>query len=162
MKETIAVYPGSFDPITNGHIDIIERSLKFIDRIVIAVTDNPHKKPLFELNKRISIIKNIFKKSTSVEVEIFNGLLVDYLKKKNIFLIIRGLREVSDFNYEFQIVLTNRKFLSRLETIFLMPREEYLFLSSSIIKEIASMNGDVKKFVPEIVAKELKNIYKNR
>ncbi len=156
MKNITAVYPGSFDPITNGHIDIVERSLKFIDRLVIAVTDNPHKKPFFDINKRSVIIKSIFKKYTNVNVEIFNGLLINYLKNKNIFLIIRGLREVSDFNYEFQMVLTNRKFLSKLETIFLMPREDYIFLSSSIIKEIASMGGDIKKFVPEIVVKEFK------
>jgi pantetheine-phosphate adenylyltransferase len=160
MKKTIAVYPGSFDPITNGHIDIIERSLKFIDSIIIAATDSPSKKPLFEIDKRISMIKDIFKENNNIKVEKFSGLLVDYLKKKKIFLIIRGLREVSDFNYEFQLVLTNRKFLFNLETIFLMPREDYIFLSSSIIKEIASMGGEVEKFVPDIVVNELKKIYK--
>ncbi|MCX7704642.1 MAG: pantetheine-phosphate adenylyltransferase [bacterium] len=155
-KERLAVYPGSFDPVTNGHVDIIERSLKFIDRLIISVTHHPVKKPLFSFRERMEMLQGVFQKRREITVDYFDGLLVDYLEKKGIYLVIRGLRAVSDFDYEFQMVLTNRKLLPQIETIFLTPREEYLYLSSSLVKEIARLNGPVEKFVPEIVVKKLK------
>ncbi|MCM8815966.1 MAG: pantetheine-phosphate adenylyltransferase [Candidatus Omnitrophica bacterium] len=155
-KERLAVYPGSFDPVTNGHVDIIERSLKFIDRLIVSVTHHPTKKPFFSFKERMEMLREIFKGRDEIIVEYFDGLLVDYLKKRGVYLVIRGLRAVSDFDYEFQMVLTNRKLLPQIETIFLTPREEYLYLSSSAVKEIARLNGPVEKFVPEVVAKKLK------
>ena len=155
-KERLAVYPGSFDPVTNGHIDIIERSLKFIDRLIVSVARHPAKKPLFTFKERVEMLQSVFSGRQEIVVDFFDGLLVDYLKKKGVYLVIRGLRAVSDFDYEFQMVLTNRKLLPRIETVFLTPKEEYLYLSSSAVKEIAKLNGPVEKFVPEIVAKKLK------
>lgn len=155
-KERLAVYPGSFDPVTNGHIDIIERSLKFIDRLIVSVTHHPVKKPLFSFKERMEMLQEIFAGRQEIVIEYFDGLLVDYLERKGVYLVIRGLRAVSDFDYEFQMVLTNRKLLPRIETIFLTPREEYFYLSSSAVKEIARLNGPVEKFVPEIVARKLK------
>lgn len=155
-KERLAVYPGSFDPVTYGHIDIIERSLKFIDKLIVSVTHHPVKKPFFSFKERMEMLHEVFKERNEIIVEYFDGLLVDYLEKKGVYLVIRGLRAVSDFDYEFQMVLTNRKLLPRIETIFLTPREEYLYLSSSAVKEIARLNGPVEKFVPEVVAKKLK------
>ncbi|HOK80491.1 MAG TPA: pantetheine-phosphate adenylyltransferase [bacterium] len=151
-----AVYPGSFDPITNGHIDIIERSLKFIDKLVVSVTHHPVKKPLFSFKERMEMLRDVFSGRQEIEIDYFDGLLVNYLEKKQIYLVIRGLRAVSDFDYEFQMVLTNRKMLPHIETIFLTPREEYLYLSSSAVKEIARLHGPVEKFVPQVVAKKLK------
>lgn len=157
----VAVYPGSFDPVTNGHIDIIERSLKFIDRLIVSVAHHPVKKPLFSFNERMEMLKEIFKGRKEIEIEYFDGLLVEYLKKRKVYLVIRGLRAVSDFDYEFQMVLTNRKLLPEMETIFLTPKEEYFYLSSSAVKEIARFNGPVERFVPEIVAKKLKEKFQN-
>lgn len=160
-REQIAVYPGSFDPVTNGHIDIIERSLKFIDKLIVSVAHHPAKKPLFSFKERMDMLKEIFKGRKEIEVEYFDGLLVDYLKKRNIYLVIRGLRAVSDFDYEFQMVLTNRKLFPDIETIFLTPKEEYFYLSSSAVKEIARLNGPVEKFVPDIVAKRLREKFQS-
>ncbi|MCM8765062.1 MAG: pantetheine-phosphate adenylyltransferase [Candidatus Omnitrophica bacterium] len=159
-KERLAVYPGSFDPVTNGHIDIIERSLKFIDKLIVSVTHHPTKKPLFSFKERMEMLQGVFRNRQEIIIEYFDGLLVDYLEKKGVYLVIRGLRAVSDFDYEFQMVLTNRRMLSRIETIFLTPKEEYLYLSSSAVKEIARLNGPVERFVPEIVAEKLRE--KNR
>ncbi|HPP67215.1 MAG TPA: pantetheine-phosphate adenylyltransferase [bacterium] len=155
-KLRMAVYPGSFDPITNGHIDIVERSLKFIDKLVIGVIRHPGKKPFFTFKERLEMLKNVFAGRKEITIEYFDGLLVDFLEKNGIHLVIRGLRAVSDFDYEFQMVLTNRKMLPDVETIFLTPREEYLYLSSSTVKEIARLRGPVEKFVPEFVADKLK------
>lgn len=155
-KERLAVYPGSFDPVTNGHIDIVERSLKFIDKLIISITRHPVKKPLFTFKERLEMLKNIFASREDVVIDCFDGLLVDYLEKKGIYLVIRGLRAVSDFDYEFQMVLTNRKMLPRIETIFLTPREEYFYLSSSTVKEIARLHGPVERFVPAFVAEKIK------
>ncbi len=158
--ERIAVYPGSFDPITMGHIDVIERSLGFVDRVVVAVTNHSRKNSLFTIEERVALIRTIYDKSKRVEVDRFNGLLVNYMKKKRINIILRGLRAVSDFEYEFQMLLANRKLDSRIETVFLMPGEEFFFISSSIVKEIASLKGDVSMFVPEVVAEALKKKFK--
>ncbi|MCM8785366.1 MAG: pantetheine-phosphate adenylyltransferase [Candidatus Omnitrophica bacterium] len=155
MKK-IGVYPGTFDPITYGHIDVIERSLKIVDKVIIAVSEFKRKDFLFTIEERIDLIKEVFKNNESVNVESFDGLLVDYLKKKNAKIIIRGLRAISDFDYEFQMVLINRKLNKDMETIFLMPREEYFYISSSIVKEIAKLNGDVSCFVPKNVEQALR------
>jgi len=150
MKK-IGVYPGTFDPITNGHIDVIKRSLKIFDKVIVAVSNFPRKNFLFSLSERIQLIKGVFKNNEKVEVDSFDGLLVDYLKKRNLNIVIRGLRAISDFDYEFQMVLANRKLYKEIETIFLMPREEFFYISSSIVKEIAKLGGNVSCFVPKNV-----------
>ena len=151
-----AVYPGSFDPITNGHIDVIKRSLKIVDKVIIAVSSFQRKNFLFTLKERIEMIRETFKGDERIEVDSFDGLLVDYLKKKNLNLIVRGLRAISDFEYEFQMALTNRKLNKEIETIFIMPGEEYFFISSTLVKEIAKLKGQISCFVPSIVEKKLK------
>ncbi|MCD6221662.1 pantetheine-phosphate adenylyltransferase [bacterium] len=151
-----AVYPGSFDPITNGHIDVIKRSLKIVDKVIIAVSSFQRKNFLFTLKERIEMIKETFKGEERVEVDSFDGLLVDYLKKKNLNLIVRGLRAISDFEYEFQMALVNRKLNKEIETIFIMPGEEYFFISSTLVKEIAKLKGQISCFVPSVVEKKLK------
>ncbi|MEK6577187.1 MAG: pantetheine-phosphate adenylyltransferase [Nitrospirota bacterium] len=157
-----AVYPGTFDPITNGHIDIIKRSLRIFDRVVIAVAPNPKKTPLFDINERIFMIEEATKGMKNIEIEPFDGLLVDYIRQKGAIAIIRGLRAVSDFEYEFQMALMNRKLSDTIETVFMMPSEEYSYLTSSLIKEVASYGGEVKDLVPSIAAKRLKDIFKRR
>ena len=151
-----AVYPGSFDPITNGHIDVIERASKIFDKVIISVGDNPEKKSLFTIQERVEMIKEATKNLKGIEVEGFKGLLLDYVKKKDSKIIIRGLRAVSDFEFEFQRALLNRKIDGDIETIFIMTKEDYVYLNSSIIKEIAMFSGAVKKLVPAIVEKKLK------
>ncbi|RKY30612.1 MAG: pantetheine-phosphate adenylyltransferase [Candidatus Omnitrophota bacterium] len=151
-----AVYPGSFDPITNGHIDVIKRSLKIVDKVIIAVSSFQRKNFLFTLKERIEMIKETFKGDERIEVDSFDGLLVNYLKKKNLNLIVRGLRAISDFEYEFQMALTNRKLNKEIETIFIMPGEEYFFISSTLVKEIAKLKGQISCFVPSVVEKKLK------
>lgn len=148
IVEKIAVYPGSFDPITNGHIDVIEKGLSFLDRVIIAVSTYPRKNFLFTVEERINLIKGIYRGHKKVEVDKFDGLLVDYLHTRDINLILRGLRAVSDFEYEFQMALTNRILDKNIETVFLMPGEEFFFISSSLVKEIAFLKGDISKFVP--------------
>lgn len=156
MKKNIAVYPGTFDPITNGHIDLVERSLGIFDEVIIALAPNPKKIPLFTIEERIEMIKTATKGLENVKTDVFNGLLVNYAKKKKAKAIIRGLRAVSDFEYEFQMALMNRRLDSRIETVFLMPSEEYSYLTSTIIKEIAAFKGSVKGLVPKIVEDKLK------
>ena len=156
MKGKIAVYPGSFDPITNGHIDVIKRALAFVDKVIVAVSAHSRKNLLFTTEERVGLIRAVYKKDKRIEVDSFSGLLVDYLKDKRIKLIVRGLRAVSDFEYEFQMALANRKLDGSIETVFLMPGEEFFFISSSIVKEIASLKGDVSSMVPEVVFKALK------
>ena len=159
MKK-IAVYPGSFDPITRGHIDLIERSLEFVDKVIVAVADHSRKNLLFTTEERVNLIRAVYCKNKRVEVDKFDGLLVDYLKKKHINIILRGLRAVSDFEYEFQMALTNRKLDSKIETVFLMPGEEFFFISSSLVKEIAGLKGDVSMFVPAVVSSALRKKFK--
>ncbi|MCK9266636.1 pantetheine-phosphate adenylyltransferase [bacterium] len=153
--ERVAVYPGSFDPVTNGHIDVIKKSFSFLDRIVIAVSTFPRKDFLFTGEERVDFLKEIYKGNKKVEIDKFDGLLVDYLSQKNINIILRGLRAVSDFEYEFQMALTNRRLNENIETVFLMPGEEFFFISSSLVKELAFLKGDISKFVPTIVKNEL-------
>lgn len=155
-REIIAVYPGSFDTVTYGHIDIIERALKIFDKLIILVGDNPQKKPLFTSNERIEMLKECLKKYSNIEIEYFNGLLLDYMKERNLKIIIRGLRAVSDFEFEFQRALLNREIDGDIETVFIMTKDDYAFLNSSIVKEIAMFKGPVDKFVPHMVEKKLR------
>ena len=151
----IAIYPGTFDPITNGHLDILERALKLFDKVIITVAKNPTKQPLFDQEERRSMIRSAVKRYKNVEVDMFDGLLVEYARKKKATSLVRGLRAISDFEYELQMALMNRKLDSTLETVFLMPNEKYTYLNSSIIREIARLGGDVRDFVPETVLKAL-------
>lgn len=161
-RKTIAVYPGSFDPPTNGHIDIISRASNIFSKVIVAITHNYNKKHMFCLEDRIEMMKQSVIKMDNVEVQSFSGLLVDYLQKINSFYVIRGLRALSDFEYEFQMALMNRKLNSKIETIFLMPDQEYTFLSSSMIREIAALNGNFKKFVPAPVYKRMQSKLLNK
>ncbi len=158
-----AVYPGTFDPVTNGHIDIIERSLKLFDKVYVIVGDNPQKAPTFTPEERVDMLKSALEKHNSrIEVEHFEGLLLNYVKKKRSNVIIRGLRAISDFEFEFSRALLNRELEKEIETIFIMTKDDYAFLSSSIIKEIAMFGGSVKGFVPEIVEEKLREKYSNK
>jgi pantetheine-phosphate adenylyltransferase len=156
----IGIYPGTFDPITNGHLDLIDRGLRIFDEIIVAVAPNPRKQPLFNLEERIKLIKESVKDCKNVTVEAFNGLLVEYAKTKKATAIIRGLRAVSDFEYELQMALMNRRLDSEIETVFMMPSEEFSFLTSTIVKEVASFGGSVKGLVPLIVEEALKEKFK--
>ncbi|MDP6265189.1 MAG: pantetheine-phosphate adenylyltransferase [Candidatus Woesearchaeota archaeon] len=151
-----AVYPGSFDPVTNGHIDVIKRSLKIFDKIVVTVGDNPGKEPAFTTEERIEMLKESTKDLKNVEVDSFSGLLLDYVKNKGSNIIIRGLRAVSDFDFEFQRALMNRVVDNEIETVFIMTKEHYVYLNSSIIKEITMFGGKVNGLVPKIVEEKLK------
>jgi len=151
-----AIYPGTFDPITNGHIDIIQRALKLFDKVVITVARNSAKDPLFSEEERLVMIKEAVRNLKGVEVDTFDGLLVSYARRKKATAFVRGLRAISDFEYELQMALMNRKLNEDLVTVFLMPNEKYTYLNSSIVREIASHGGNVSKFVPPHVLKELK------
>ncbi len=151
----IAIYPGTFDPVTFGHIDVIERAREIFDKVIVMVARNTSKTPLFSTEERVMMIKDVVKKYKNVEVESFQGLLVNYARKKKAKAIVRGLRAVSDFEYEFQMALTNRKLAEEITTVFLMPHEKYTYLNSSIVREIALMGGDVSEFVPASVKKAL-------
>ncbi|MFZ1082905.1 MAG: pantetheine-phosphate adenylyltransferase [Candidatus Kryptoniota bacterium] len=151
----VAIYPGTFDPITNGHIDVAARASKLFDKVIICVAVNSQKEPLFTGAERVKLIQESVKNFKNIEVEEFDGLLVNYAKEKNAHAIVRGLRAVSDFEYEFQMALTNRKLCSNIDTIFLMPHEKYTYLNSSVVREIAKFGGNVSQFVPAHVKKEL-------
>jgi pantetheine-phosphate adenylyltransferase len=153
----IAVYPGTFDPVTNGHIDLVERSLRIFDELIVAVAANPKKQPLFSLEERIELFRRVVTRyRRRVRIEGFDGLLVDYVKRKKAVGIIRGLRAVSDFEYEMQMALMNRRLDNDIETVFLMPNEEYSFITSTIVREAASYGGDVSSLVPKVVVQKLK------
>ena len=151
----IGVYPGTFDPITNGHTDIIVRSLRVFDNVIVAVALNPGKRPLFELAERVEMVKLATKDLPQVEVEGFDGLLVQYVGQRGARVVIRGLRATSDFESEFQMALINRKLDDTIESVFLMPSEDYSYLTSSIVKEVASLGGELKDFVHPEVARRL-------
>lgn len=157
MSEKTAVYPGTFDPITNGHLSIVNRALKIFDKLVVAILNNPVKVPLFTLEERIEMIKIVFRDKPNVEVDSFDGLLVDYVVKKHSNVILRGLRALSDFEYEFQMALMNRKLNREVQSIFLMTDYKWFYTSSTIIKEAASLGGDVSGLVPSIVNDKLKD-----
>ena len=154
----VAIYPGTFDPITNGHLDIIIRSIKFVDKLIIAVSKNNKKNTLFDINERIEMIKKVIEDQniSNVEVDDFEGLLMNYANKKKANIIIRGLRAISDFEYEFQMTGMNYKLDPKIETVFLMSSDKYQLISSKLIKEISSLKGDVSKFVPNAVEEKLK------
>lgn len=152
----IAVCPGTFDPITNGHLDIVRRSLQFFDSIIVAVALNPSKAPLFDAKERLEMIVEATRELEHVEVEVFDGLLVEYLKRKDAHAIIRGLRAVSDFEYELQMAMMNRNLNPGVETLFLMPSVEYSFLTSTIIKNVASYGGSIDGLVPPSAAQRLR------
>ncbi len=156
-----AIYPGSFDPLTNGHLDVIERAVKLFDRVVVAVAKNEGKQPLFTLEERLELVRGAIKNLPTVEADSFDRLLVDYVNHRNAQAIVRGLRAVSDFEFEFQLALMNRKLNEKVETIFMMPKDTYTFLSSRIIKEIARLGGDISAFVPPHVRSALIDKLKN-
>lgn len=152
----IAIYPGTFDPITNGHIDVLERAIEIFDKVIVTVARNSSKSPLFTDDERVEMIRKVVKKyGKKVEVDSFRGLLVEYAKSKRAVAIVRGLRAISDFEYEFQMALMNRKLANEIFTVYLMPHERYTYLNSSIVREIASLGGDVSGFVPKEVAQML-------
>jgi pantetheine-phosphate adenylyltransferase len=156
------VYPGSFDPLTNGHLDVVQRAAKLFDRVILAVAQNDSKNPLFTLRERQQLATQCVKHLTNVEVDAFDGLLVEYVEQRSAQAIIRGLRAVSDFEFEFQLALMNRKLNERVETIFMMPKDTYTFLSSRIVKEIARLGGDVSSFVPPQVQAALTSRLRGR
>lgn len=156
MEERIAVYPGSFDPITNGHLDILHRGLKLFDKVIIAIAHNAEKKPLFSVEERLQMIKEVVQGLDNVVVDSFDGLLVDYVRRVKARFIIRGLRAMSDFEYEFQMASVNRTLNGQVDTIFMMTSKDYFFVSSRTIKEVAELGGCVEKFVPPVVERKLK------
>ncbi len=151
-----AIYPGTFDPVTFGHIDLIKRALEIFDHLVVAVASSSLKKPLFSKKERVEMLKEATKGLKRVIVDDFNGLVTDYARGKGTTVILRGIRAFSDFEYEFQMALTNRKLMSDIETMFLMPSQEYSYFSSKLIKEAAGLGGDISSFVPDFVAEKLK------
>lgn len=153
----IAIYPGTFDPITYGHIDVLERAIEIFDKVIVTLARNSAKQPLFSDEERIQMVKTAMKKyGKRVEVEYFDGLLVDYARRKKAKALVRGLRAISDFEYEFQMALMNRKLDDKITTVFLMPHENHTYLNSSIVREIAKLGGDISSFVPPHVQKLLK------
>jgi pantetheine-phosphate adenylyltransferase len=152
----VAIYPGSFDPLTNGHLSLIQRSLKMFDRLIVAIAVNPKKTPLFTEDERRQLIREACDNDPRVEVDSFHGLLVDYVKRRNVGVVIRGLRAVSDFEYEFQLANMNRKLAPDIETVFMMTGEDYFYISSQLVREVASFGGDVTGLVPANVNEKLK------
>lgn len=156
MSNNIAIYPGTFDPLTNGHLSIINRALKIFDKLIVTILVNPNKAPLFTLEERISMLEEILKGKENIEVDAYNGLLIDYAVKKKSNVIIRGIRALSDFEYEFQMALMNRKLNRDIQSIFLMTDYKWFYISSTIIKEAARYGGDIQGLVPPIVCRKLK------
>jgi pantetheine-phosphate adenylyltransferase len=153
---TLAVYPGSFDPPTNGHVDIISRGARLFDRIVVAILVNAEKSPLFSMEERVEILREVFKAQPNVEVDTFDGLLVEYIERRRAQVIVRGLRAVSDFEFEFQMALMNRRLNPQIETVFMMPAEQYTYISSRLIKEVFALGGRVQGLVPDLVEQRLR------
>ena len=157
MPEVVAIYPGSFDPLTNGHVDIIARGARLFDRIVVAIAANAEKAPLFSMDERVEIARAVFQDRPTVEVDTFDGLLVDYVAHRRADVIVRGLRAVSDYEYEFQMALMNRRLNPKVETVFMMPAEQYTYISSRLIKEVFALGGQVHGLVPELVEARLRD-----
>ena len=156
MKTSIAIYPGSFDPVTNGHLDLIERGEKMFDKLIVAVLKNVEKEPLFSVPERVDMLREVTKQWDTVEVDVFQGLLVDYARKRGAAVILRGIRAVSDYEYELQMALMNRKLEPRLETVFMLPGEPYSYLSAKIVREIAHLGGPLAGLVPPVVEQRLR------
>jgi pantetheine-phosphate adenylyltransferase len=156
MKTSVAIYPGSFDPVTNGHLDLIERGEKMFDKLIVAVLKNVEKEPLFSVAERVEMLRDVTAKWDTVEVDVFQGLLVDYARKRGAAVILRGIRAVSDYEYELQMALMNRKLEPRLETVFMLPGEPYSYLSAKLVREIAQLGGPLNGFVPAAVEQRLR------
>jgi pantetheine-phosphate adenylyltransferase len=156
MKTSIAIYPGSFDPVTNGHLDLIERGEKMFDLVIVGVLRNAEKAPLFSVPERVEMLREVTKKWAGVEVDIFDGLLVDYARKRGAGVILRGIRAISDYEYELQMALMNRKLEPRLETVFMLPGETYSYLSARLVREIAQLGGPLQGLVPPVVEKRIR------
>jgi pantetheine-phosphate adenylyltransferase len=156
MKTSVAIYPGSFDPVTNGHLDLIERGQKMFDRLIVGVLKNVEKQPLFSVPERIEMLREVTRQWPSVAVNVFEGLLVDYARKQHAGVILRGIRAVSDYEYELQMALMNRKLEPRLETVFMLPGETYSYLSAKLVREIAQLGGPLQGLVPPTVEKRLR------
>ncbi|HMD40026.1 MAG TPA: pantetheine-phosphate adenylyltransferase [Candidatus Acidoferrum sp.] len=157
MKTSIAIYPGSFDPVTNGHLDLIERGEKMFDLVIVAVLNNAEKQPLFTVPERVEMLREVTKKWSGVEVDLFHGLLVDFARKRGAGVILRGIRAISDYEFELQMALMNRKLEPRLETVFMLPGESYSYLSSKLVREIAQLGGSLKDLVPPEVERRLRS-----
>jgi pantetheine-phosphate adenylyltransferase len=158
---TTAIYPGSFDPLTFGHVDVVERSARLFDRVIVSILTNSQKSPLFTVEERIEIMREILTpRFRNVEIDVFHGLLVDYAKQRGAQVIVRGIRAVTDYEYEFQMALMNRRLAPEIETVFMMPAENYSYLSSRLVKEIAELGGSVTGLVPEIVEKRLRQRFR--
>src|SRR5579864_9617274 len=155
-KAVTAIYPGSFDPVTNGHLDLIARGAMIFDKLIVAVARNPEKDPLFPVKERVEMLEAVTFDWKNVEVEIFEGLLMDYARSRNATVVLRGIRAVSDYEYELQMAMMNRKIEPRIETVFMLPGEAYSFVSSRLVKELARLGGPVKGFVPALVAERLR------
>lgn len=157
MSDVIAIYPGSFDPLTNGHVDIIRRGARFFDRIVVGVALNIEKSPLFTVTERVALAREVFRDTPNVEVDTFDGLLVDYARRKRASVIVRGLRAISDFEYEMQMALMNRRLNPEVETVFMMPAEPYTYVSSRLVKEVVALGGSVTGLVPAVIEDSLRD-----
>jgi pantetheine-phosphate adenylyltransferase len=157
MNDVVAIYPGSFDPLTNGHVDIIQRGSRLFDRIIVAILLNIEKAPLFTVAERVAIARDVFREWPNVEVDTFDGLLVDYARRRKASVIVRGLRAVSDFEYEMQMALMNRRLNPEVETVFMMPAEPYTYVSSRLVKEVVALGGSVKGLVPGTVEDRLRD-----
>ncbi len=156
MKTITAIYPGSFDPVTNGHLDLIDRGTKIFDHLIVAVLRNPEKDPLFSLQERVEMLREVTRPWTNVEVDVFDGLLVDYVRRRKATVILRGIRAISDYEYELQMALMNRKLEPQIETVFMMPAETYSYLSSRLVREIALLGGSIQGLVPPVVEHRLR------
>lgn len=154
-KPRIAIYPGTFDPITNGHLDLVRRALTMFDQLIVAVGHNPEKRPLFSIDERLAMVRDSLAEYNNIAVEAFTGLTAEFAAKRDVVAIVRGLRAVSDFEFEFQMALMNRHLAPGIETVYLMPNEKYTYLSSTIIKDVARYGGDISRFVPAPVARVL-------
>lgn len=156
MKTSVAIYPGSFDPVTNGHLDLIERGEKMFDKLIVAVLKNVEKQPLFTVAERVEMLREVTRQWNCVEIDVFEGLLVDYARKRGAAVILRGIRAISDYEFELQMALMNRKLEPRLETVFMLPSEAYSYLSAKLVREIAQLNGPLTGLVPSAVEQHLR------
>jgi len=157
MKTSLAIYPGTFDPVTNGHLDLIERGEKMFDHLIVAVLKNVEKEPLFSVSERVDMLREVTKQWEAVEVDVFDGLLIDYARKRGAGVILRGIRAISDYEYELQMALMNRKLEPRLETVFMLPAESYGYLSAKLVRELAQLGGPLTGLVPPAVEQRLRS-----